>query len=375
MKNNYSGIIALLALLLFLGGFQQQEVQAQPYLSSKYVCLLDADNGQLLYANNADEIRAVASTTKIMTAILAVEYSDLGETVTISEKCDRTPEYTIGMISGQEVMVSELLKAALLRSANDAAVALAEHVAGSERFFSYLMSKKAFAIGAVNTHFVNASGLPHAEHVSTAYDLALMGRYLLNKDYISELVAARQLEFKHPGYQQPLTISNTNRMLSSYEGANGIKTGTTNAAGKCLVASAKRNDRQLIAVALNSPDRNGDCTRLLNYGYKEVKWEKIIDKSTPFKQIKIQQGQQEYLEVYPEKDLSLWCGTEEKSIRVEKKVKMNYSLKAPISENQTLGVLYVYVNGKLFDSLRLISHDNIDKKNRWMSYLEEILDY
>ncbi len=376
MKSHWYRIIAVVVVLaLVMGGFQLQEAQAEPYLSSKYVCLLDADTGQSIYANNADAIRPVASTTKMMTAILAVEYAGLEEKVVISEKCDRTPEYTIGMIEGQEVIVSELLKAALLKSANDAAVALAEHVAGNERFFAYLMSKKAFAIGAVNTYFVNASGLPDADHVSTAYDLAVMGRYLLSKAYINELVGTRQIEFKHPGYQQALTISNTNGLLNSYQGANGIKTGTTNAAGKCLVASAKRDNRQLIAVALNSNDRNGDCTRLLNYGYQEVSWDKIIDSSMPFKQIKIKQGSQEYLEVYPEKDLSLWCGTEEKGLNIEKKVEMDYSITAPISKNQTVGVLYVYVNGKMFNSIRIISHDNIDKKSRWISYLKEIFDY
>ncbi len=375
MKPTWLRVAAAAVLVFFLGGFQVQEAYAGPYLTSKYVCLLDTDTGQLIYSHNADEIRPVASTTKMMTAILAVEYAGLEETVVISKKCDRTPEYTIGLLEGQEVVVAELLKAALIKSANDAAVALAEHVAGNERFFSYLMSKKAFAIGAVNTYFVNASGLPAAEHVSTAYDLAVMGRYLLNKDYINELVAARQIEFRHPGYQQAITITNTNGLLYSYEGANGIKTGTTNAAGKCLVASAERNKWQLIAVALNSPDRNGDCARLLNYGYQQAGQETIIDSSIPFKQIKIRQGSQDYLDVYPEKDLSLWCGTDEKSLDIEKKVEMDYSLTAPISKNQGLGVIHVYVNGKLFTSVKLISHEDIDKKSRWISNLKEIFDY
>ncbi|KUG03331.1 d-alanyl-d-alanine carboxypeptidase [hydrocarbon metagenome] len=375
MKPTWFRITAAAVLILFLAGFQVQEVHAGPYLTSKYVCLLDGDTGQLIYGHNSDEIRPVASTTKMMTAILAVEYADLEETVVISKNCDRTPEYTIGLLEGQESTVGELLKAALIKSANDAAVALAEHVAGNERFFSCLMSKKAFAIGAVNTHFVNASGLPSQEHVSTAYDLAVMGRYLLSQDYINELVAARHIEFKHPGYQQPLTITNTNGLLNSYNGANGIKTGTTNAAGKCLVASAKRDNWQLIAVALNSPDRNGDCTRLLNYGYQEVSQETVIDSSLPFKQIKITHGDQDYLDVYPEKDLILWQGTEEKNLEIEKKVEMEYSLTAPISKNQAVGVLHVYVDGKLFASTKLISHEDIAKKNRWISYLKEIFDY
>jgi len=372
MKTCLNMVLLVSCLIFLLAWFEPPEAQAGPYHSSNYVCLLDADSGQLIYSRNADELRPVASTTKMMTAILTMEYAELAEIVEISQKADHTPEYTIGLKEGQEVPVSELLKAALVKSSNDAAVALAEHVAGSERLFSFLMSKKAFLIGAVNTHFVNASGLPAEEHWSTAYDLSLMGRYLLRTEYINELAAARQVEFKHPGYGQELTISNTNGLLGSYEGANGIKTGTTNAAGKCLVASARRNHRQLIAVALNSLDRNGDCARLLNYGYGDVSREKIIDSREVFKQIKIVRGGAEYLDLYPEKDLYIWRAREENGLNVEKKVEMDYSISAPIRNNQPLGMLYVYVDGKLFDSIRLVSRSETGQNSPGLIKLKEI---
>ena len=176
-------LLAIIGCLLFFLGHGAL-AQARPYHSSSNVCLLDADSGQIIYSQKAGEIRPVASTTKIMTAILSVEYAELDDRVEVSSRADHTPEYTIGLKEGQKLPVSELLKAALVKSSNDAAVALAEHVAGNERLFSHLMSKKAFIIGAVNTHFINASGLPADEHWSTAYDLAVMGRYLLQKKYI-----------------------------------------------------------------------------------------------------------------------------------------------------------------------------------------------
>jgi D-alanyl-D-alanine carboxypeptidase (penicillin-binding protein 5/6) len=365
-------IIAILGLMcFFLGYYLVPEAQARPYHSSDYVCLLDAGSGQIIYSQKAGEIRPVASTTKIMTAILSVEYAELDEIAEISQHADNTPEYTIGLRAGQKLTVGELLKAALVRSSNDAAVALAEHVAGNERFFSHLMSKKAFLMGAANTHFVNASGLPATEHWSTAYDLAIMGRYLLHKEYIKDLVAARQVEFKHPAYQQPLTLSNTNGLLHSYSGANGIKTGTTNAAGNCLVASAKRDNRQLISVVLNSHDRNGDCARLINYGYGEVSREKIIDKQLAFKELKI--GPESYLQVYPEKDLFIWSGQEEALLKIEKVVEMDYSISAPIKRNQTLGVLHVYVDEQLLASIRLVSRQDIKESQRWLIKLKEML--
>ena len=125
-----------------------------------------------------------------------------------------------------------------------------EYVAGDERLFAHLMNKKAFLLGASQTHFENSSGLPSREHLSTVYDLALLGRYALTIPEIAELVKSRQIKFRHPSYREPLILNNTNTLLESYPGANGIKTGTTNAAGKCLVASAQRDGRQLIAVTL-----------------------------------------------------------------------------------------------------------------------------
>ena len=185
--------------------------------------------------------------------------------------------------------------------------------------------------------------------------------------------ASRQVEIKHPAYKQEINITNTNSLLQSYNGANGIKTGTTNAAGKCLVASAKRDSRQLIAVALNSHDRNGDCSRLLNYGYGEVSLERIIDKNIPFKELKISQGLSDYVEIYPEKDLFIWSGREERLVQVEKIVEMDYSISAPVKANQVLGVLHVYVDDELFASIKLISRKDIEKSQRWLIKLKEML--
>jgi len=262
-------------------------VSALPNISSSYYCLVDGKSGQVITARNADVVRPVASTTKMMTAILVAEYASPDEIAVVSQHAGRTPQYSIGLRAGQEIAVSELLKVALLRSANDAAVVLAEHIGGDEQFFGHLMSKKAFAIGAVNTHFCNASGLPIADHYSTAYDLALIGRYLLHNDYLRSIVATRQTTFKHPGYQQPMIIKNTNGLLTTYPGANGIKTGTTNAAGKCLVASASRNNRQLIAVSLKSADRQRDCASLMEYGFKNSMLTKVVDKSQALNNCKL----------------------------------------------------------------------------------------
>lgn len=362
MKKIRPGIRILLSLAGTIFGlfFFTVPVSALPYINSSYYCLVDGKSGQVIASHQADIMRPVASTTKMMTAILTVEYASPDEIAVVSQHAGRTPQYSIGLRAGQEISVSELLKVALIRSANDASVVLAEHVAGDEQFFAHLMGKKAFAIGAVNTHFRNASGLPSNDHYSTAYDLALIGRYLLNNDYLKSIVATRQTTFHHPGYQKPMIIRNTNLLLTTYSGADGIKTGTTNAAGKCLVASATRNNRQLIAVSLKSGDRRRDCASLLEYGFTNSRLTKVVDKSLPFKQLYVAYGRHPSIEVYPAEDIYLW--KTESTPDIQKRVKVDYVVKAPIYPGQKLGNLTVYVDQNPIMSTDLLSRCQVDQE-------------
>ncbi|HWP97027.1 MAG TPA: D-alanyl-D-alanine carboxypeptidase family protein [Syntrophomonadaceae bacterium] len=357
----------LLALLLGVMTvcFWVNPIQAAvPRISASAYCLLESDNGQVLLMKNGDTPKPIASTTKIMTAILAVEYCQMNEKARVSSFADRTPEYTIGLRAGQELTVQELLKVALIRSANDAAVVLAEHVAGDEALFGHLMSMKAFCLGACHTHFVNASGLPSEEGLSTAYDLALVSRYALANPQIREIVGQRQEKFQHPAYSQPLTISNTNTLLDSYPGANGLKTGTTNAAGKCLVGSANRQGRELIAVVLKSGDRTGDCIRLLDYGFKDTHQVSVIDNSQSFKELSVNGGDPPYLNIYPASGLQLWLGPV--PIQVEKRVSMDYSLEAPLTKGKKVGILEVFTYGKLVQRIDLVAGNSVAQESSWL---------
>lgn len=356
-------MITALAAMILAGLCQPEPALAAPATTSKYVCLLDSASGQVLYGRNMDEKRQVASTTKMMTAILAVEYAGLNETAVVSQHADRTLEYTIGLRAGATLTVEELLKAALLRSANDAAVVLAEHVAGDEMLFAHLMSVKAFAIGAVHTRYENASGLPGNKQHSTAYDQAVIGRYLMTDPVLKPLVGSKQGYFKHPDYREALLLNNTNTLLSSYAGADGIKTGTTNAAGKCLVASATRQERQLIAVALNSYDRSGDCKRLLDYGFNNTGPVLVVDKAEPFKELALEGGRENSVPVYPDRDIYLWLG--DSQLNVEKRVLLNYDIKAPVAKNQNLGTLKVYVEGKPMAEANLRTEAEYRQRPGW----------
>lgn len=369
MKLKPTKIIVMAVIALLLG--TSDPVQAAPYMSSGYYCLMDAGNGQLILSKNADQPRPVASTTKMLTAIVALEYASLDEVAVVSQHADHTLEYTIGLKEGQQITVNELLKAALVRSANDAAVVLAEHAAGDERFFAYLMNKKAFLLGASQTHFENASGLPAQEHLSTAYDLALIGRYALSNPDIARLVAARQVQFRHPGYQQPWTLSNTNTLLDYYPGANGVKTGTTNAAGKCLVASARQKGRQLIAVSLHSGDRAADCARLLDYGFKQTRPVLLISQHDSFKEIPVTRGNR-LIPVNTDRDIKLWMG--EDSPNIEKKVQLDYQIVPPVQKGTRVGELSIYADGKPVETAALLVGQDIDTgESRAESWLKNFL--
>ncbi|NLV22099.1 MAG: D-alanyl-D-alanine carboxypeptidase [Syntrophomonadaceae bacterium] len=349
-----------LALVLLTDAVLAAPALAAPSIHSKYYCLVDGETCQPIISKNADQLRPIASTTKIMTGILAVEYADMDEIATVSPYADRTAEFTIGLRAGQQLPLGELMKASLIKSSNDAAVVLAEHVAGDEALFAHMMSLKAFAIGAMHTHFCNASGLPAEGAYSTAYDLAVMGRYALSVPLVAKLVAMPEAKFKHPAYREPLTIRNTNGLISSYQGITGIKTGTANESGKCLVASATRNDRNLIAVVLKSGDRTGDCARLLNYGFNQSEHIKVIDSHEVFKNVKINKAAQTLADIVPAEDLWLWMGDSPPDI--QKKVRMNYLLEAPLPRHHKVGEMDIFVDGQFVQTIELRTRENVSRE-------------
>ncbi|NLU50342.1 MAG: D-alanyl-D-alanine carboxypeptidase [Syntrophomonadaceae bacterium] len=335
-------------------------VAAAPYIGSGAYCLMDLDSGQVLEGKNLYQPRPVASTTKIITGILTLEYTALSEEATVSERAARTPPSAIGLRAGQKIRVEDLLKAALIESANDATVVLAEHIAGSEDMFAHLMTKKAVLLGARSTVFRNSNGLPNKEHVSTPYDLALLTRYALRNPVFANIVATRATAINHPGYPSGLTLRNTNRLLERYQGAIGVKTGTTDAAGRCLVAAARRDNRQLVAVVLKSWDRYADSIRLLNYGFQSFAREKVVDAKDPLKRVRVLDGKQLEVEVYPREGVVLWLPGDRKNL--EKIVDMNFRPRAPLRKGQKIGQLEVRYFGATVDRVDLVAGSTVEKE-------------
>ncbi|MGB9826330.1 MAG: D-alanyl-D-alanine carboxypeptidase family protein, partial [Desulfofundulus sp.] len=228
-----------LPVFLNLGELPVFSVSGQdpPRVTADAAVLMDATTGQVLYAKNAHQPRPPASTTKILTALLAIEGGKLDQVVTVSPGAAAVGESSMHLFPGQHLTLEQLLYGALLRSGNDACVAIAEHIAGSEANFVLLMNQKARQLGARDSHFCNPHGLPARGHLSSAYDLALLTRYALKNPTFKSLVSTRYHGFSTPPWGE-YHLHNTNRLLWSYQGADGVKTGTTSEAGMCLVASA-----------------------------------------------------------------------------------------------------------------------------------------
>lgn len=242
----------------------------EPEITARSAVLLDTSTGEVLFEKNPDLELPMASTTKIMTAIITLENASLEEKAVISERASSTGESSAWLEKGEILTVDQLLHALMVQSANDSAVALAEHVAGSVEAFVDMMNRKAASLGANHTHFANPHGLDEEDHYTTARDLAVIAAYAMRNPVFREIVVSDRYEIPWPGHPYPRVMVNHNKFLKLYPYATGIKTGYTERAGKCLVASASKDGRELISVILNGGESYWDQTiRLMNYGFED----------------------------------------------------------------------------------------------------------
>ena len=237
-----------------------------PQLTARAALLADARTGTILFEQAAHERLAPASTTKIMTALIALEQGDLADVVTVPREALTVGEASMGLEAGEEVTLGDLLYGLLLVSANDAALTIAIHIGGSVEDFVALMNERAAALGLTDTHFVNPHGLDDPQHLTSAADLLTLTREALSNPDFARIVATSQATVAG----RPLV--NTNQLLETYEGADGVKTGTTDAAGECLVASVTREEGQAIVVVLGSSDRYADVKALLDFYFENYGW-------------------------------------------------------------------------------------------------------
>ena len=242
-------------------------VTEAPTIDASYGILVDAE-GNVLWSRGADKRSAMASITKIMTAVVTLENASLEDTYTVSAAAASVGESSAGLAQGDTVTVYQLLCGLLIHSGNDAGVVLAEGVAGSVDAFVDMMNAKAQELGLVNTHYTNPHGLDDPDHYSSAYDIAVLSRYAMNNETFSKIVKKKRITLDYGGHRS--TFRSTNSLLNTWKYCNGVKTGYTNNAGYCLSSAAKKDGLQLYAVVLGCADegqRFTDCYRLLNWGF------------------------------------------------------------------------------------------------------------
>ena len=354
-----------------------------PNINSRAAIVIDRNSKAILYGKSETEQRKMASTTKIMTAIVVLENANLSDIVTISKKAANTGGSVIGIKTGDKISVCDLLYGLLLVSGNDTAVALAEHVGGSVEGFADMMNKKAAELGLTNTHYVTPHGLDDDNHYTTAYELAILTDYALNNKTFYNYVATKSYTININGY--PKTLRNTNELLGNLDGVYGVKTGFTNGANRCLVTSCKRGNLDIICIVLGADSkkfRTQDSIKLIEYcfsNYEVINLKQIVDdyfnnwKAQNLDKISVFKGVSNNIDVHL-KDFNYEYYPVDKKYKNNTYINIdcNYVFEAPLQANTVIGTMEINIgenNVLKFDILNTI---NIDKKNT-LNYFSELL--
>lgn len=361
-----------LALLIFiLGIFSNPLWAGEPVITAEAAVLIDADTGKLIYGKNHTESRPPASITKILTAIIGIEKGELDDIVEISTRASQTGEASLNLRTGERITLKNLLYGALLKSGNDTCVAIAEYVAPTVEDFVNLMNFKAKVLGCYNTNFVNTNGLPAKNHYSTAYDLALIARYALTNSIFAEIVATPSYTVTWEDSIRKKTINNTNKLLTTYAGASGIKTGTTDEAGYCLIASANRENQNLIAVVLKSQNRFRDARVLLDYGFNNYRNINVIDANRIINYRNPTNNSK--LALYTVNNLLVTIDTREK-VNITSNLELDWGkLTRNLIKDEVVGRAKFFNNGIEIGSVPLSTVEEININTRRPSLLSEIL--
>lgn len=346
----------------------------EPTINSRAAIVYERSSGKILYGKEENEKRKMASTTKIMTAIVVLENTNLDDIVTISSKAAGTGGSRLGLHKDDKISIQDLLYGLLLCSGNDAAVALAEHTGGNLSNFANMMNSKAVSLGLSSTHFVTPHGLDDDNHYTTAYELALITNYALKNETFAKFVKTKTYTISINNH--PKTLSNTNELLGNLDGVYGVKTGFTNGANRCLVTAVKRNNMDIICIVLGADtkkDRTKDSINLINYSFNNFKMvnikEKITNEFINWKicnssNFRVKKGISGSVDIIiqdiPYDFFPIKCNqTDDMSIYIY----CNTELTAPLPSSSTLGYLAVSVNNQTVLTLNLYNSNSIALKS------------
>jgi len=365
----YILIFVFMSITLSVPVFADGSSQIKPpVINAAAAVVMEASSGRVIYSKNATEKRSIASTTKIMTALVALEKGNLDDEVKISKKAASVSGSVVGLKEGQVYSLRELLYGMMLVSGNDAAIAVAEHIGGSVEGFAKMMNEKARAIGAADSNFVTPHGLDAENQYSTAYDLAIITRYAIKNPVFTQIVSTTDYYIPEHG------LYNTNELLATCPGVDGVKTGYTGKAGRCLVTTASRNGMRLISVVLGSPTRTAraNATRaLLEYTYRNYKMVNLLKAGDIYKKIPIYRGIKDRMELITTQTVAVPLTDEEEEL-LEVRECMPDMLKAPVYGGSDVGFVEYVLKGEVIAQSMLTTSCNVRKK-KYSDYLLYVL--
>lgn len=357
----------MILFCFFVSGVSLKTYAEEPSLSAQSAVVICADTGKIIFGKSEREPRPMASTTKIMTALLTLEAAQNEDfNVTITDKMVPVEGSSMYLQVGQVLPLSSLAKGMLTVSGNDAANSAAITLGGSVDGFVDLMNKKAKQIGMLDTYFETPSGLDKGNHHSTAYDMALLGAYALENRAFFDISSKKRVEVPFTEPNEIRTLYNENRMLKRYEGCIGVKTGFTKLAGRCLVSAAEKNNTRLVAVTLNAGDDWNDHEKLLDYGFSQV--ETVIFDNKDYVVLPIVGGRVNEVTAFVKDKISLTLAKGDKN-KIEKVVEVPTFLYAPLKQGQVIGKVKYKLNDQIlaYNDLIVSKDEDVVKQdgNLW----------
>ncbi|MBR5236544.1 MAG: D-alanyl-D-alanine carboxypeptidase [Clostridia bacterium] len=349
-------------------------------VSAQYACVMDAQTGRILYEKNAYAQHSMASTTKIMTALLALENSDPADVVTVSKNAAGTEGSSLYLKAGEKLSMETLLYGLMLNSGNDAAIAIAEHIGGNVEAFAKMMTQRAHEIGAKQTQFKNPNGLDEEGHYTTAYDLALITKAALKNPHFAEIVSTSKKSFPASELKTARTFVNHNKLLNLYPGCIGVKTGFTKKTGRCLVSAATRDHMTLICVTLNAPNDWNDHKQLLDHGFSATKARPLVIRDMVLKTVPVKNGDVKALDLLAAEDFYIPFNDREGLSKYTLDYLLPAVIPAPISAGVKLGHLTICYDGEVVQKIDLLAGTDVGymeekKEGFWGNFKKIITDF
>ncbi|MCG1022963.1 D-alanyl-D-alanine carboxypeptidase family protein [Sutcliffiella horikoshii] len=372
-------ITAIIAIAFTFSAFSPvvgaEEKGVQLTENARSAILIERDTGQVLYEKNGHEKLPPASMTKIMTMLLIMEAIDKGE-LTWDEKI-RTSEYAASMGGsqiflepGEEMTTDEMLRGIAIASGNDASVAMAERIAGSEAAFVEMMNAKVKDLGLENTNFQNPTGLPAKEHYSTANDMAVMAKELLKYEGITKYTGQYE-DYLRQNTDKKFWLVNTNKLVRFYPGVDGVKTGFTQEAKYCLTATAKKDNMRVIAVVFGAPtpkDRNAQITNMLDFAFSQYKTHPMYERNEAVAKVDISKGSEKEVDVVTSEPISVLTKKGENVDNVEKQITVDENVKAPVKKGDKVGELVLKKDGKVLSQSDLVAGKDSMEASWWQLF-------